>query len=357
MQPSQDPQMASGIFGRLFPNMTADRQDKLAMALSGLSHNPNQAVMSMAQQRMDNRRADQREAAAQQQQAQQRNRTAEWLASQPGGQQYAEAIAAGALPAGQALQMYQASRKSDAVKGVEINGQLVNPQTGEVIGDYRDQAPAEPQIDTKGESDLRKEYTGRSDVKDFRKQADAFGRIRASAENPDAAGDLALIFNYMKLLDPGSVVREGEFATAQNAAGIDDRTRNIWNRLQNGERLTPEQRDEFVRRAGTIYEAARRQNESTETQYRDIARDYGYDPSRSVPDVSYQSELAPQSAPRPGQRPEAPQRRQQPIPTPSRQALDDAINKLTPHDRELLQSIPGGQAKLRFLIDRGVIDG
>jgi len=34
----------------------------------------------------------------------------------------------------------------------------------------------------------------------------------------------------MKILDPGSVVREGEFATAQNSAGIPERIRAKYNR-------------------------------------------------------------------------------------------------------------------------------
>ena len=37
---------------------------------------------------------------------------------------------------------------------------------------------------------------------------------------PDAAGDMALIFSYMKMLDPNSTVREGEYATAQDAGSI-----------------------------------------------------------------------------------------------------------------------------------------
>ncbi|MEM8882399.1 MAG: hypothetical protein AAGC82_17565, partial [Pseudomonadota bacterium] len=69
-----------------------------------------------------------------------------------------------------------------------------------------------PQPDFSDRQGLRKEFIGQTTVKDFRKQAEAFGRIDASAFEPSPAGDLALIFNYMKVLDPGSVVRESEFA-------------------------------------------------------------------------------------------------------------------------------------------------
>ena len=59
---------------------------------------------------------------------------------------------------------------------------------------------------------------------DFFKVRDAFNRVVTSAEDPSAAGDLALIFNFMKTLDPGSVVRESEFSTAAQAGSFLDRT-------------------------------------------------------------------------------------------------------------------------------------
>jgi len=39
------------------------------------------------------------------------------------------------------------------------------------------------------------------------------------------------------MLDPGSVVRESEFATAQNAAGVPDQVRNMYNKVLSGTRL------------------------------------------------------------------------------------------------------------------------
>jgi hypothetical protein len=59
----------------------------------------------------------------------------------------------------------------------------------------------------------------------------------------------------MKILDPTSVVREGEQATAQNAEGVDARTRNIFNRLLTGERLTKGQRQDFVSKGIQLYQS------------------------------------------------------------------------------------------------------
>lgn len=80
----------------------------------------------------------------------------------------------------------------------------------------------------------------------------AYKKIEVAAKNPSAAGDISLIFGYMKLLDPGSVVREGEFATAQNAGSVPQSIYAAYNRALNGERLAPDVRNDFVNQAKNL---------------------------------------------------------------------------------------------------------
>lgn len=96
----------------------------------------------------------------------------------------------------------------------------------------------------------------RAESKDFSKQRSSFGLIRAAAEDPSPAGDLALIFNYMKVLDPGSTVREGEFANAQNSGSVPQRIRSLYNSIVKGTRLSAPQRADFVNRAARLYNSA-----------------------------------------------------------------------------------------------------
>ena len=87
--------------------------------------------------------------------------------------------------------------------------------------------------------------------------------------------DLSLIFGYMKMLDPGSVVREGEFATAQNAAGVPERIQNIYNQVVSGQRLSPSQRTSFKGQAGKLYSAAKTQEATVRKGIERIAKGYG----------------------------------------------------------------------------------
>ena len=102
----------------------------------------------------------------------------------------------------------------------------------------------------------------------------AFNRIAASNDGTPA-GDLALIFNYMKMLDPGSTVREGEFATAQNAEGVSGRIINVYNNLLSGERLNEGQRENFTGQASKIFDKAKEGFESTVQPILNIGKSRG----------------------------------------------------------------------------------
>jgi len=115
----------------------------------------------------------------------------------------------------------------------------------------------------------------RAESKDFFAQKSAYNRILSSAQDPSAAGDLALIFNYMKVLDPGSTVREGEFATAQNSGSIGERITAQYNKVMSGERLAPEQRADFVDRATKLFTGAQQGQKQIDDTYRNRAAQYG----------------------------------------------------------------------------------
>lgn len=129
------------------------------------------------------------------------------------------------------------------------------------------------------EEGLRKEIA--TAAKDYVIIRDSAAKLEEIAKNPSAASDIALIFSYMKALDPGSVVRETEFATAQNAAGVPDRLRNTFNRVLNGERLNPNQRTDFLNQARTIATKQFETHTRTLNHYRDVSQRLGVD-SRNV---------------------------------------------------------------------------
>lgn len=132
------------------------------------------------------------------------------------------------------------------------------------------------------------------DSKDFSQRAQSYDTIRSAAKDVSPAGDISLIFAYMKMLDPGSVVREGEFATAQNATNVPDRVRNLYNQIMQGVRLNPAQRADFLKQSGNIYNTARERQDRITTAYTQRARRRGLDPNDVV--VDYGATSAPDAA-------------------------------------------------------------
>jgi hypothetical protein len=127
------------------------------------------------------------------------------------------------------------------------------------------------------EAKFRKEYSDQT--KGYQEVKSAYGRILAVSDpkSPDeeAAADLALVFNFMKMQDPGSTVNTGEFSNAQNAAGVPDRLRNIYNNLLTGGRLNPTQRKAFAGQAKNLYKVAGQQEDIVRQGVGRIAKGYG----------------------------------------------------------------------------------
>lgn len=132
------------------------------------------------------------------------------------------------------------------------------------------------------ETDLRKEYSGLPAIKEFSTVQTAHKQITNALSNPSAANDLAAATKFMKLLDPGSVVRESELGMAMAATGAIDLMGNYLQRLQNGERLNPAQRADFKKAAELAYRAAEDTYNQIGGQYVALANRYNLNPDNIV---------------------------------------------------------------------------
>jgi hypothetical protein len=126
------------------------------------------------------------------------------------------------------------------------------------------------------EEKIRKEYTART--KNFSAAQDAFSKIEESAKDQSGAGDIALITSFMKMLDPGSVVRETEFATAQDTGGLISKLQNAAEKAKTGKFLTDKQRNEFAGLAKRYMSAATNQEEDVRKSLGKVVKNYSLNP-------------------------------------------------------------------------------
>jgi len=129
---------------------------------------------------------------------------------------------------------------------------------------------------------LRGQFQGLPEVKNYNTVSQYYNRGQQFATGQTAADDISLIFSFMKVLDPTSVVREGEYATAQNSGSIPTTIVNAYNRAMNGEKLTDEQRKQFL---SSMEKAARQQFNQLKPyvdQYESLAKKNRLDPEDIV---------------------------------------------------------------------------
>lgn len=108
-----------------------------------------------------------------------------------------------------------------------------------------------------------------------------FGRIQQMANRADSAGDLALVVSFTKMLDPGSVAREGEVALTQRAASIMAQVQNLPQQWVNGRTLLPPAvRQQLLAAAREMYSVYQGAYNNISQDYEQTAISYGFDPAR-----------------------------------------------------------------------------
>jgi hypothetical protein len=112
--------------------------------------------------------------------------------------------------------------------------------------------------------------------KDFSDMKSAFGQVVSSLSAGTPIGDVAGATKIMKLLDPGSVVRESELAIAMQASGRMDRLQNYFNNFMTGQKLTPTQRDDFQALANELYAAAGQAYNAKRGEYEQFGNAYQF---------------------------------------------------------------------------------
>ena len=121
---------------------------------------------------------------------------------------------------------------------------------------------------------LRNELADNLNYNNYKESQLQFSKIKTSAAVDSAAGDMSLIFAYMKMLDPDSVVREGEQATAESARGVTDGIMNMYNKAVSGEKMTTNQRADFVNTSRKLFKDIKRLAEPVQSRIRDITKRY-----------------------------------------------------------------------------------
>ena len=146
--------------------------------------------------------------------------------------------------------------------------------------------------------ELGKNFSGNPITKKTEEVRQAFGKIDTLTEGTQTAvKDLALIFNFMRMQDPGSVVRESEFKTAADARAFLEKnkeTGETWpaflvqafQRASTGSLLTPSQLEDFKSTAESLFKSQLNIQAKVDDQFSAQALDAKADIKKIIPRLS-----------------------------------------------------------------------
>jgi hypothetical protein len=215
--------------------------------------------------------------------------------------------------------------RTDPLTGEEIKG-FVDP-TKRSIEEYRPQAasaqpstlppvPAgvDPKVWREGQSKaslannlpatfddtskLRSEFTQLPAYKNMAQAAPVYQSMREAAGRDTKAADLNIVYGLGKIMDPGSVVREGEIAMANNAQGWQEKLNGIIGQINSKGGLTPEGRQALMAEAHSRISSYKQQFDLDAGRYKGITERNRIRTEDVIPDFgTFEPWTAPKAAP------------------------------------------------------------
>lgn len=206
------------------------------------------------------------------------------------------AIDKNSLPSGASFAMGQSpdSKASNALGYARLNFDMAKPEFHDGQFVYRPTAAAPNGVavqpagltNTKGADDLRKEFSGLPEVKNFKEVAPTFAAMVDAAGRNTPQADINLVYGLAKIFDPTSVVREGEYATIEKSQSIPDWLKGQAQRLAGGARLNEDTRQKLLAEAAGRTQSFKSQYDSARATYTDIANKRLIDPKQVFTDIT-----------------------------------------------------------------------
>ncbi|MET3890402.1 hypothetical protein ABIE41_001478 [Bosea sp. OAE506] len=142
------------------------------------------------------------------------------------------------------------------------------------------------QLPPKGDdvSALRKEVQSLPSYKNVSQAAPIYRAMSEAAGRDTKAADLNLVYGLGKIMDPGSVVREGEIVLANDTQGLGDRLNGMIRSIQGEGRLRPEARTALMQEAYGRMTAYKQMFDQDAQQFRGIVERNRMNPADVIPD-------------------------------------------------------------------------
>ena len=159
----------------------------------------------------------------------------------------------------------------------EVEGAKGTPELrwiaeGETATPYHKPDKPDKDITVQERNTLQAQYDRDPNVRKNQMVMASFVDMQSLLQERSPAADQALIFAYMKALDPNSIVRESEAETAQALGAMGERAKAWFNKNVQGDgMLSDEQRKDLVNQVTKLAESAAKKQELLDEQFKGLA--------------------------------------------------------------------------------------
>jgi len=181
--------------------------------------------------------------------------------------------------------------------GLQQQGLNIQQQGVDLRREMFNNKPEDHSKTWRAEDNLRGDFDKLT--KDLRDELTATSKITQivsatpPGKKPDAITQQSLVILLNKFLDPGSVVREGEFDRVVKAQGLEGRARNLADRILKGEPLDANTINQINGLAQMYSQAATSKIQGIANNYADIVKRRNLDPGSVISDPRFRGGSAP----------------------------------------------------------------
>jgi hypothetical protein len=126
---------------------------------------------------------------------------------------------------------------------------------------------------------LRNDFAGLPEVKSWNVVQPLLVSARDAAKDTTGGSDLNLIYAMGKVMDPGSVVREGELQLAGNTGSFGEKLKGYYKSVAAGGNLSPAVKKDLLNQIESRAKNQQQLYTNTKTKYGEIAKQYGLNPN------------------------------------------------------------------------------
>jgi len=125
---------------------------------------------------------------------------------------------------------------------------------------------------------LRDDFNALPTVKAYREVLPIYESMQDAATRDSKAADLNIVYGLAKIMDPGSVVREGEIVMANDTQGVADKLNGFIHGIQGEGRLRPEVRQQLLGEAASRVGSIKTVHDQAASQFTEMAQRAGVNP-------------------------------------------------------------------------------